>query len=152
MRYKGVFFDLDGTLLPLDLDEFINRYFLALAEKVASHVEPRLFLEVLLEATEKMLYNDGSKTNQEAFMEAFSRGWTTSPKSCCRSLTSSTARSSAGWARVSKPGPKPAGQWSWPGREAPRWCLPPTPFPGKQWLLAWSGRAGRLSLPAHNDL
>ncbi|MGI6365097.1 MAG: HAD family hydrolase [Bacillota bacterium] len=71
MRYKGVFFDLDGTLLPLDLDEFINRYFLALAEKVASHVEPRLFLKVLLEATEKMLYNDGSKTNQEAFMEAF---------------------------------------------------------------------------------
>lgn len=71
MRYKGVFFDLDGTLLPINLDEFINQYFQALTQKVAPYVEPQRFMKALLESTEKMFSNDGSKTNQEAFMEAF---------------------------------------------------------------------------------
>lgn len=71
MRYKGVFFDLDGTLLPIDLDEFLNRYFRALTIKVAPYVEPKAFMKALLESTEKMLYNDGEKTNEQVFMENF---------------------------------------------------------------------------------
>ena len=34
MRYKNVFFDLDGTLLPMDLDEFIQKYFEYIVEAV----------------------------------------------------------------------------------------------------------------------
>ncbi|HOB35556.1 MAG: HAD family hydrolase [Firmicutes bacterium] len=71
MRYKGVFFDLDGTLLPVDLEEFIARYIEALTAKVAPHVEPQRFRKALLESTAKMMNNDGSRTNEEAFMEAF---------------------------------------------------------------------------------
>lgn len=71
MKYKGVFFDLDGTLLAVDLDVFLNQYFGALAAKVAPYVESRQFMKVLLESTERMLRNDGSKTNEEVFMEDF---------------------------------------------------------------------------------
>lgn len=71
MKYKGVFFDLDGTLLAMDLDEFLNQYFRALTAKAAPYVESQHFMKSLLGATEKMLYNDGSKTNEEVFMEDF---------------------------------------------------------------------------------
>ena len=71
MKYKGVFFDLDGTLLSLDLDNFLNKYFGALTTKVAPFVEPKTFMKALLESTELMLYNDGSKTNELAFMDGF---------------------------------------------------------------------------------
>src|SRR5690554_409324 len=71
MRYKGVLFDLDGTLLALDLNQFLSRYFKALAEKVAPAVPPDRFLPALMESTERMLVNDGSKTNSDSFMEHF---------------------------------------------------------------------------------
>lgn len=71
MRYKGVFFDLDGTLLPLDLDEFINMYFQALARKVSPYVESKFFLQILLASVEIMLNNDGTNTNEQIFLEAF---------------------------------------------------------------------------------
>lgn len=71
MKYKGVFFDLDGTLLSLDLDEFLNQYFNALTIKVSPFVEPKSFMKALMESTQTMLYNDGSKTNEETFMDAF---------------------------------------------------------------------------------
>lgn len=71
MRYKGVLFDLDGTLLALDLNQFLRRYFKALAAKVALVVPPGRFLPAVMKSTEKMLINDGSKTNSEVFMEQF---------------------------------------------------------------------------------
>ena len=36
MSIKAVLFDLDGTLLPMDMDVFINSYFGLLARKLAS--------------------------------------------------------------------------------------------------------------------
>ena len=33
--YRAIFFDLDGTLLPLDVDEFMRDYFAALGAYVA---------------------------------------------------------------------------------------------------------------------
>jgi len=71
MKYKGVFFDLDGTLLPIDMDVFISNYFGALTVKVSPFVEPKSFMKALMESTEKMLYNDGTMTNEKTFMDAF---------------------------------------------------------------------------------
>lgn len=71
MKYKGVFFDLDGTLLPVDLEGLLEGYFQALTAKISPYVEPRTFMKVLMDSTEKMLYNDGSKTNEQAFMDYF---------------------------------------------------------------------------------
>ena len=34
---KAVFFDLDGTLLPMDQDEFVKGYFNLLAQKMAPY-------------------------------------------------------------------------------------------------------------------
>ena len=35
--YRAIFFDLDGTLLPMELDEFLGAYFEAIANFVAAH-------------------------------------------------------------------------------------------------------------------
>jgi len=69
--FKGVFFDLDGTLLPLDLAELMNSYFRALAVKLSPYVEPRLFLSALMAGVEQMLANDGRGTNEEVFRAEF---------------------------------------------------------------------------------
>jgi len=71
--FKGIFFDLDGTLLPLDLAEMMNSYFRALTIKLSPLVEPVSFMEALMAGVEKMLYNDGRGTNEQVFMEAFFR-------------------------------------------------------------------------------
>lgn len=71
--FKGIFFDLDGTLLPLDLAEMMNSYFRALTIKLSPLVEPVSFMEALTAGVEKMLYNDGQGTNEQVFMEAFFR-------------------------------------------------------------------------------
>lgn len=37
MALRTILFDLDGTLLPMDQDEFVRGYFKLLAQKLASH-------------------------------------------------------------------------------------------------------------------
>lgn len=71
MKYKAVLFDLDGTLLPLDLDQFLNDYFRALSAKVAHKVAPDKFIPALLASTQLMLSNDGGDTNENRFMADF---------------------------------------------------------------------------------
>lgn len=74
MSIKAVLFDLDGTLLPLDQDHFIKTYFGLLAKTVApSGYEPKELIATLLEAVEAMTVNDGTRTNEQAFWEAFCR-------------------------------------------------------------------------------
>ena len=38
--YRAIFFDLDGTLLPMDLDEFLNAYFARLIGFAADDGNP----------------------------------------------------------------------------------------------------------------
>ena len=67
-----VLFDLDGTLLPMDQDDFINAYFKLLAKKLAPHgYDPDDLMKVVWKGTEAMVKNDGSKTNEEAFWDTF---------------------------------------------------------------------------------
>lgn len=68
---KYVLFDLDGTLLPLDTEDFIKRYLRLLSEKMAHHIDPDLFMPKLLKATKAMLLNIGERTNEEVFIEDF---------------------------------------------------------------------------------
>lgn len=70
--FKGVLFDLDGTLLPMDLMETMNSYFQALTLKASPYVEPKVFMGSLLEGVERMLDNDGAVTNEELFIEVIS--------------------------------------------------------------------------------
>ena len=43
--YRAIFFDLDGTLLPMEIDEFMRTYFEALGAYVARFgVAPEAFM------------------------------------------------------------------------------------------------------------
>ena len=68
-----VFFDLDGTLLPMDQDKFLHAYLSGLAVKMAPHgYEPKQLVKSIWKGTEAMILNDGSATNDEVFWKAFS--------------------------------------------------------------------------------
>lgn len=72
MSIKAVFFDLDGTLLPLIEDEFIYAYFSLLSQKMVSlGYEKETFKKVMIEGIKRMYQNDGTKTNEELFLECF---------------------------------------------------------------------------------
>ena len=68
--YDAIMFDLDGTLLPMDYDEFTRGYFGLLACAAAPHGYPA---EVLIPAMWKgvtaMVENDGARTNCDVFWQ-----------------------------------------------------------------------------------
>ncbi len=71
---KNIFFDLDGTLLPMDQDKFVKAYFTALAKKlIPLGYEPNTIAESVWKATVAMIKNDGEKTNEEVFWKEFSK-------------------------------------------------------------------------------
>ena len=73
---KAVLFDLDGTLLDIDLDAFLREYFVALGPVVAEvlgHGDPRDGLSVVISGTEAMSLPHPGLTNREAFNACFHR-------------------------------------------------------------------------------
>ena len=67
-----VFFDLDGTLLPMDQEVFLNAYMGGLAAKMAPHgYEPKLLVKSIWKGTGAMVMNTGSKRNDEVFWNTF---------------------------------------------------------------------------------
>ena len=72
MAVKMILFDLDGTLLPMDMDVFIKSYFGGLSKKLAPlGYDPQVLVKNVWKGTAAMLQNDGSQTNEEAFWQAF---------------------------------------------------------------------------------
>ncbi|ATW28711.1 hypothetical protein DCMF_17765 [Candidatus Formimonas warabiya] len=71
---KTVLFDLDGTLLPVDFDVFLRRYFQAVTPYFKNMAEPAPFLKCLMFSTEEMVKNPGQYTNEEVFMTSFLPG------------------------------------------------------------------------------
>ncbi len=72
MDFKAILFDLDGTLLPMDNDEFTKAYFGSLAKRMAGiGYEPQKLIESIWYCVKAMVTNDGSRTNEQAFWENF---------------------------------------------------------------------------------
>ena len=72
MKFKAVLFDLDGTLLPLDLDEFTRNYFGAIAKWLAPHgFDPKALVESIAQGSYAMVKNDGAKSNEQVFWDCF---------------------------------------------------------------------------------
>lgn len=72
MLIQTVLFDLDGTLLPMDQDQFVNAYFGLLAKKAAPHgYEPKQLIRAIWTGTEAMIKNDGSQSNETVFWKRF---------------------------------------------------------------------------------
>ena len=77
MAIKAVLFDLDGTLLPMDQNQFLKGYFGLLTEKmVKSGYDAATFMKALLTGTDAMVANDGSITNEALFWREFGRFYT----------------------------------------------------------------------------
>lgn len=74
MSVKMILFDLDGTLLPMDMDEFIRNYFGRLSKKLAPlGYDPKELVNNIWKGTAAMIRNDGSCTNEEAFWNTFAK-------------------------------------------------------------------------------
>lgn len=72
-HYKAVFFDLDGTLLPMDTDMFLEVFFTGLDAFVAENGhDPRRFAEVLTKGIHAMCEEEGG-TNESRFWDTFLR-------------------------------------------------------------------------------
>lgn len=72
---RAVLFDLDGTLLDIDLELFLREYFEALgpvlSELVGADGSPESALEALMSATDQMCRSHPGETNREAFDRVF---------------------------------------------------------------------------------
>ena len=67
-----VLFDLDGTLLPMNIETFTEAYCGALARKLAPHgLDPKKMIAALWKGTDAMIQNDGSQTNEDCFWDVF---------------------------------------------------------------------------------
>ncbi|MBQ4258261.1 MAG: HAD family hydrolase [Clostridia bacterium] len=72
MAIKAVLFDLDGTLLPMDLDQFTSGYFRFLIKKLSPlGYEPKKLVNSIWAGTAAMIRNDGTQSNEEAFWQKF---------------------------------------------------------------------------------
>lgn len=70
---KNILFDLDGTLLPMDMEKFTQGYFKRLVMKAAPHgYEPEKLMKSVWAGTAAMVKNNGAITNEEAFWNKFS--------------------------------------------------------------------------------
>lgn len=68
-----VFFDLNGTLLPMDQNKFLDTYTGSLTKKMAHYgYDPELFLKAFWAGTGAMVRNDGSRVNAAVLWNTFS--------------------------------------------------------------------------------
>lgn len=67
-----IFFDLDGTLLPMDQEVFVKSYLGLLAKKMAPlGYDPEKLIKTIWAGTQAMVKNDGSRTNEAVFWSLF---------------------------------------------------------------------------------
>lgn len=74
-KIKAVLFDLDGTLLPMDLDEFFENYFKLLAAKLYpyGYTDSKKLIKVVVGGVYEAIKNDGTRYNGEVFWDFFDR-------------------------------------------------------------------------------
>lgn len=74
MKYKAILFDMDGTLLPMDMEEFTNGYFKGLYKKLEKYgVDLQSLAAAIWAATGEMVKNDGAMTNAKKFWSYFEK-------------------------------------------------------------------------------
>lgn len=67
-----ILFDLDGTLLPMDQEKFVNSYLKRMAMKLAPQgYDPDALVKGIWKGTGAMVKNDGAATNEEVFWSVF---------------------------------------------------------------------------------
>ncbi len=70
MALITVLFDLDGTLLPMDLEVFTKAYLGKITATLSAHgYEPKTLAHTIMKSTYEVIKNNGKKTNEELFWE-----------------------------------------------------------------------------------
>lgn len=71
-KYKAILFDMDGTLIPMDVDAFSEGYFYDLHKKLDRFgFEHGPLVKAIWTGTGAMVKNDGSCKNDERFWQVF---------------------------------------------------------------------------------
>jgi len=71
-KYKAIFFDLDGTLLPMDMEVFTKAYFKELCISLAKYGVPAdKIVKSVWAGTKAMVMNDGTVRNEQRFWDCF---------------------------------------------------------------------------------
>lgn len=69
---RAVLFDLDGTLLPMEQEDFIEAYMWEISLRFgAEGLDPKALVKALWKGTAAMVENDGSASNEEVFWRIF---------------------------------------------------------------------------------
>lgn len=72
MKYKAILFDMDGTLVPMDMHVFSKNYFKLLYMKLAKFgLDPESFASNIWASVGAMVKNDGSQSNEKVFWKKF---------------------------------------------------------------------------------
>lgn len=70
--YKAICFDLDGTLLPMDIDKFLHDYYKGIGAFAGkSGLDAGKFIEALDSGVKAMMTHEDAKTNHDVFWDAF---------------------------------------------------------------------------------
>lgn len=67
-----ILFDLDGTVLPMDFNQFMQRYFYEMGKMFHDRIDGKLLAEYIMDATGYTVKNLEDRTNEDVFMERFS--------------------------------------------------------------------------------
>lgn len=71
---KAILFDLDGTLLPMDQEQFTKGYFKTLSETLAPHgYEPKMLIQGIMTGVDAMVKNNGQQSNEDVFWQTFTQ-------------------------------------------------------------------------------
>ena len=74
MKYQAILFDMDGTLVPMEIHGFTKGYFQMLFRKLAKYgLDPTQFGKNMWAGVSAMVKNDGAATNEDRFWQAFSQ-------------------------------------------------------------------------------
>ncbi|MBI9010297.1 MAG: HAD family hydrolase [Tenericutes bacterium] len=66
-----ILFDLDGTLLPMNFDKFMELYFKNLGKYLEEYIDPNKISDIIMDCTTVMVKNTEHIINQDVFMKRF---------------------------------------------------------------------------------
>jgi FMN phosphatase YigB (HAD superfamily) len=68
-----ILFDLDATVLPMDMDTFVQKYFREMAIHFHDLIDGRELAKIVMQCTEIMVKNTENRRNEEVFFEHFAQ-------------------------------------------------------------------------------
>ena len=143
-KLEAIFFDMDGTLLPMDEDLFLKAYMGELAKVMAPYgVDPKVMVKAMWAGVGAMVKNDGSNTNEEVFWQMFDALTPGADHAALRPLTAQFYHNEFHKARVAtKPNPMAAEAVALARQKAPVVVLatnPLFPMAAQEARLSWMG-------------